>query len=192
VYKILLSVSLLAAPLCFGADSAGDYFHRGAQFYIFGKKQEAKNEVITGLRLFPDDAQLNGLAGLLKKEEQQQQQPQNQQQQDQSKQDQKQQQQQSQQNQQQKDSAQQQQQKQEQQKPQPSPDQKQQQQQAAQQAEKSKDDSDQKEREEAYAAGKMTPEQAKQLLDSQKGEEMMLPVKPEGKPNERRRPVRDW
>lgn len=190
MYKILLSVSLLAAPLCFGADSAGDYFHRGAQFYIFGKKQEAKNEVITGLRLFPDDAQLNGLAGLLKKEEQQQQQQQqNQLQQDQSKQDQNQQQ--SQQNQQKQDSAQPQQQKQEQeQKPKPSPDQKQQQ--AAQAAEKSKDDEDQKEKDEAYAEGKMTPEQAKQLLDSQKGEEMLLPVKPEGKPNERHRPVKDW
>jgi hypothetical protein len=205
VYKrILLSLSLLAAPLCFGADTAGDYFHRGAQFYIWGKKQEAKNEVITGLKLFPDDTQLNGLAGLLKKEEQQQQQQQQQQQnqhqqqdqqKDQSKQDQNQQQQQSQQDQQKNDSSQQdQQQKQEQQqqKAKPSPDEQKQQQQAAQQAQKSKDDSEQKEGEEAYAAGKMTPEQARQLLDSQKGEEMMLPVKPEGKPTDRRRPVRDW
>ena len=202
--RILLSLSLLAATLCFGADSASDYFHRGAQFYIWGKKPEAKNEVITGLKLFPDDVQLNGLAGLLKKEEeQQQQQQQNQQQQqdqqkDQSKQDQKQQQQQSQQDQQKNDSSQQNQQQQnqkkdpQQQKPKPSPDEKQQQPQAAQQAEKSNDDSEQKDRDEAYAAGKMTPEQAGQLLDSQKGEEMMLPIKPEGKPADRRRPVRDW
>jgi len=201
VYKrLLLSISLLVAPVCFAADKAGDYFHRGAQFYIWGKKQEAKNEVVTGLKLFPDDVQLNGLAGLLKKEEEeQQQQQQNQQQQDQqkdqSKQDQNQQQQQSQQDQPKNDSAQQkQQQKQEQQqqKPKPSPDEQKKQQQAAQQADKSKDDSEPKEREEAYAAGKMTPEQARQLLDSQKGEEMMLPVKPEGKPTDRRRPVRDW
>jgi hypothetical protein len=206
VYKrILLSLSLHAAPICFGADTAGDYFHRGAQFYIWGKKPEAKNEVITGLKLFPDDAQLNGLSGLLKKEEeQQQQQQQNQEQQhdqpkDQSKQDQNQQQQQSQQNQQKNDPSQQDQQEQnqkkdeqQQQKPKPSPNEKQQQQQAAQQAEKSKDDSEQKDRDEAYAAGKMTPEQARQLLDSQKGEEMMLPVKPEGKPADRHRPVRDW
>jgi hypothetical protein len=200
VYKrILLSLSLFATPLCFGADTAGDYFHRGAQFYIWGKKQEAKNEVITGLKLFPEDAQLSGLAGLLKKEEEQQQQQNQQQQQDQqkdkSKQDQNQQQQQSQQDKQKNDSSQQneqQKQEQQQQKPKPSPDEQKQQQQAAQQADKSKDDAEQKEREDAYAAGKMTPEQARQLLDSQKGEEMMLPVKPEGKPSDRRKPVRDW
>jgi hypothetical protein len=199
VYKILLSISLLAAHICFGADTASDYFHRGAQFYIWGKKPEAKNEIFTGLKLFPNDAELNGLAGLLKKEEEQQQQQQQQnqqQQQDQSKQDQNQQQQ-SQQDQQKNDSSQQNQQEQnqkqeQQQKPKPSPSEKQPQQQAAQQAEKSKDDSEQKDNEEAYAAGQMTPEQARQLLDAQKGEEMMLPVKPEGKPTDRRRPVRDW
>ena len=202
--RILLSLSILAVPVCFAADNAGDYFHRGAQFYIWGKKQEAKNEVITGLKLFPEDAPLNGLAGLLKKEEEQKQQPQQQQQnqqqsqdqqKEQSKQDQNQQQQQSQEK---NDSSQQNQQNQsqkqdQQQKSKPSPDeQNQQQEAAAQQADKSKDDSEQKDQGEAYAAGKMTPEQARQLLDSQKGEEMMLPVKPEGKPTERRRPVRDW
>ena len=195
--KILLSLSLLAGQVCFGADTAGDYFHRGAQFYIWGKKQDAKNEVITGLKLFPQDAQLNGLAGLLKKEEEQQQQQQQQQnqqqQQDQSKQDQNQQQQQSQENQQKNDSSQQNQQQQQQQAQQkPKPDQQKQQQQAAQQAEESKNEGDKKDQEEAYAAGKMTPEQAKQLLDSQKGDEMMLPIKPEGKPTDRQRPIKDW
>src|SRR5216684_7228539 len=97
VYKILLSISLLLAPLALSAQTASDYFHRGAQFYVFGKKQEAKNEIVTGLRLFPDDRQLNALATLLKKEEEQQQQQQ-QQQNEQSKQDQNQQQQQSQKN----------------------------------------------------------------------------------------------
>jgi hypothetical protein len=38
----------------------------------------------------------------------------------------------------------------------------------------------------------MTPEQAQQLLDTQKGEEQMLPVKPTGKPVDRSRPIRDW
>jgi Ca-activated chloride channel family protein len=56
-----------------------------------------------------------------------------------------------------------------------------------------KDKSDQKDQEgEAYAAGQMTPEQARQLLDAQKGEERMLPVKPENKPTDRNRPFKDW
>ena len=44
----------------------------------------------------------------------------------------------------------------------------------------------------AYAAGQMTPEQARQLLDAQKGEEKMLPIKPEGKPVDRSKPFKDW
>jgi Ca-activated chloride channel family protein len=43
-----------------------------------------------------------------------------------------------------------------------------------------------------YAAGQMTPQQARQLLDAQKGEEMLLPVKPNGKPVDPRKPIRDW
>jgi len=201
VYKILLSISLLLAPLASSAQTASDYFHRGAQFYIFGKKQEAKNEVLTGLRLFPDDQQLNGLAALLKKEEEQQQQQKQQQQQqqqnDQSKQDQNQQGQQSQQNQQKEDSQNQKNQDQSKQQQQADKDQNQkqqqaQQQQAAQQAGSTNQDSEPKEGEESYAAGQMTPEQARQLLDSQKGEEKMLQMRPDGKPADRRRPVRDW
>jgi hypothetical protein len=38
----------------------------------------------------------------------------------------------------------------------------------------------------------MTPQQAKQLLDTQKGEEQMLPVQPTGKPADRSRPIKDW
>ena len=44
----------------------------------------------------------------------------------------------------------------------------------------------------AYAAGQMTPEQARQLLDAQKGDEKMLQMKPEGKPADRSKPIRDW
>lgn len=44
----------------------------------------------------------------------------------------------------------------------------------------------------AQAAGQMTPEQAQQLLDTQKGEEKLLPVKPVGKPVDRSRPLKDW
>jgi len=38
----------------------------------------------------------------------------------------------------------------------------------------------------------MTAEQAQQLLDEQKGEERMLPIKPEGRPTDRTRPIKDW
>jgi hypothetical protein len=38
----------------------------------------------------------------------------------------------------------------------------------------------------------MTPDQAQQLLDAQKGEEQLLPVKPEGKPTDPNRPMKDW
>jgi Ca-activated chloride channel family protein len=70
----------------------------------------------------------------------------------------------------------------------------QQQQQQAQQAGQKGDKSDEKTGEEAaaYAAGQMTPEQAKQLLDAQKGDEQMLQLKPEGKPMDRNKPLRDW
>ena len=49
-----------------------------------------------------------------------------------------------------------------------------------------------KEDAEAYAAGEMTPEQAEQLLDAQKGEEKMLPVKQDAKPVDRSKPIKDW
>ena len=64
-----------------------------------------------------------------------------------------------------------------------------------QQAEQSSGKPDNKEKQEGqqtYAAGQMTPQQAQQLLDAQKGQEMMLPVKPEGKPRDPNKPLRDW
>lgn len=66
-----------------------------------------------------------------------------------------------------------------------------QQQQQAGQASQSKDKSDEKDQQ-AYAAGQMTPEQARQLLDSQKGDEKMLNLKQEGKPTDTTKPFRDW
>jgi len=38
----------------------------------------------------------------------------------------------------------------------------------------------------------MTPEQARELLDAEKSEEMMLPVKREGKTVDHSKPFRDW
>jgi Ca-activated chloride channel family protein len=74
-----------------------------------------------------------------------------------------------------------------------SQEQKDQAQKAQQSTEQSKDKGDEKEQEAAaaQAAGQMTPQQAQQLLDTQKGDEQMLPVQP-GKPTERSRPIKDW
>ncbi|HWI55800.1 MAG TPA: tetratricopeptide repeat protein, partial [Bacillota bacterium] len=44
----------------------------------------------------------------------------------------------------------------------------------------------------AEAAGEMTPEQAQQLLDAQKGEEKLLPPQVQGKPVDRRQALKDW
>ena len=138
-------------------------------------------------------------------QQQQQQQQQNQQQQDQQKNDQqKQQQAQKNQSEQKKDSSQQEQQaqqkKQDEQKQQQqeaakqSQEQKDQAQQAQQSPEQPKDKGDEKEQEAAaaQAAGQMTQQQARQLLDTQKGDEQMLPVQPSGKPVDRSRPIKDW
>ena len=70
-------------------------------------------------------------------------------------------------------------------------DQKQNQQQASQAAAQPKEKSDEKDQQ-AYAAGQMTPEQARQLLDSQKGDEKILNLKQEGKPVDTSKPFRDW
>lgn len=131
-------------------------------------------------------------------QDQQQQQNQNKQQQDQQKEQDKQQQQQAQQDQKQ-DSSQQQnnQQKKEeerQQAAQQSEQQKRDQQQAQQSSGQPKEESNEKEQEAAtaQALAQMTPEQAQQLLDAQKGEEQMLPIKPTGKPQDRSRSIKDW
>jgi len=68
----------------------------------------------------------------------------------------------------------------------------QEQQQAKQSSGKPDDKSDEKDGEKTYAVGQMTPEQAQQLLDTQKNEEKLLPVKPTRKPVDRSKPLRDW
>src|SRR6266481_8382977 len=79
----LLSFFLVASSLF--AETAADYVNRGAQKYIFGQDQAAASEVATGLRKFPNDPELQGIAGLLRKKKPppQNQQEQNQQQQNQ-------------------------------------------------------------------------------------------------------------
>lgn len=55
-------------------------------------------------------------------------------------------------------------------------------------------ESEEKDRQGAAASesGQMTAQEAQQLLDAQKGEEMMLPANPKGKPTDRSKPRRDW
>ena len=204
MYKRLASLSLCFVPLWLGAQTAEDYFHGGAQSYVWEKDREAQAQIFNGLRRYPNDPLLNRMAALLKKEEekkqqQQQDQQKNQDQQKQPQQKQQDKQQQAGQDQQQKSSDQQ---KSEQQKKEDeqkqagneSKEQKQDQQQAQQSAEQSKDKGDAKEQEAAaaQAAGQMTPQQAEQLLDAQKGDEQMLPVQPTGKPVDRNRLIKDW
>jgi hypothetical protein len=38
----------------------------------------------------------------------------------------------------------------------------------------------------------MSPEEAKRLLDAQKGDEQVLQWKPQGKPEDQNRPIKDW
>ena len=38
----------------------------------------------------------------------------------------------------------------------------------------------------------MTPEEAKRLLDTQKGDEQVLQLKPQGRPQDNQKPVKDW
>ena len=78
MYKKALSISLLITPFFLAAQSAEDFFHRGAQFYVWDQKQKATNEVFTGLKRYPDDLKLNAMAGVLKKMEEKQQQQQGQ------------------------------------------------------------------------------------------------------------------
>jgi len=38
----------------------------------------------------------------------------------------------------------------------------------------------------------MTPQEAQRLLDAQKGDEKVLQFKPDGKPENINRPIKDW
>jgi Ca-activated chloride channel homolog len=78
--------------------------------------------------------------------------------------------------------------------PKPSQDEKDKPQQAAASPDKQQEKPDDKNQDQAssYAAGQMTPEQARQLLDAQKDEEQMLQLKPEGKPVDSAKPIKDW
>ena len=168
---------------------ANDFFNSGAQLYISNNIPSALEQVENGLKTYPNDVKLKKLEELLKQQQQSQsqqnqqnQQNQSNQQQQKNQQSQKKQQSQSQQNQQ-------------QQNQQQSQQNKEQQNQSAQQKQQ-QDKSGQKGNEEQQASAtlgkEMSPEEAKRLLDAQKGDEQVLQWKPQGKPENQNRPVKDW
>jgi Ca-activated chloride channel family protein len=186
-----LAVLFLSALPAARAQSAGDFFNNGAHFYISNNIPQALVPVEQGLKQYPDDVKLKKLYELLKQQQQSQnsQSQQNQNQQNQS---------------QQKSNSQQNQQQQNQQQPQQNSRQQKQndqnqsgrkndEQQKKQQPQTSGEKQEnQNEQGQPVAAGQMTPEEAKRLLDAQKGSEQFLQLKPQGKPENQNRPIKDW
>jgi hypothetical protein len=174
---------------------ADDFFNSGAQFYISNNIPAALDRVESGLKAYPDDVKLKKLEELLKQQQQQQQQDQQNQQQQKQDQQKNQQQQQNQQSSQKKSQDQQ---KQDEQKQNQAQQQKeeQQKQQEQEKSEAQKKEGQKQDQQTADAQpvkeGQMTPEEAKRLLDAQKGNEQVLQLKPQGKPENPNRPVKDW
>jgi Ca-activated chloride channel family protein len=173
--RLLTSISLFTLVLqtvC--AQSADEFFHGGAQAYLTNNTTFAKEQVDKGLKLYPDDIKLKKLDELLKQQQQQnqqQQQKQDQQNQSQSKQDQ--------------------QQKSEEQKKKDQQKQQEQQKQPQQKPDQDKQGVKPQPKDQKAQPGQMTPEEAKQLLDAQKGDEMLLPANNKDK-HERDHPLKDW
>jgi Ca-activated chloride channel family protein len=179
----LIKNSLLPLLLLFAAQKvcaqlapADDFFNSGAQLYISNNIPAALEKTEDGLKLYPDDVKLKKLEELLKQQQQSQnsQSQQNQRQQSQSQQNSN-----SQQNQQQNQ--------QQQSSQQNSQDQKQ-----SEQQKSSTENANREKGDNQAAAGQMTPEEAKRLLDAQKGDEQVLQLKPQGKPQDNQKPVKDW
>ena len=186
-----LLVVFAAQKVCAQLARADDFFNSGAQFYISNNIPSALEKTEAGLKIYPDDVKLKKLEELLKQQQQSQnsQSQQNQSQQNQSQQQQSKnnQQSQSQQNQQQNSQSQSEQQKQDQ------AGQKKDGQQKSSAEKKDGDKSDKQDDDgQPVAPGQMTPEEAKRLLDSQKGDEQVLQLKPAGNPRDNRPPVKDW
>ncbi len=169
---------------------AEDFFNGGAQLYISNNVPAALEKVELGLKTYPNDEKLKKLEQLLKQQQQQQQNQQQQQKQDQQK-NQQQNQQSSQQNQQDQQKQDEQKQSQAEQKKEEQKKQQEQQQSAAQKKEGEKPDK-QEAKAQPVKEGQLTPEEAKRLLDAQKGDEQLLQWKPENKPRNPLRPVKDW
>jgi Ca-activated chloride channel homolog len=204
--RISVSLLLLALPSA-RAQTADDFFNSGAQSYISNNIPQALKSVDAGLKQYPEDVKLKKLYELLKQQSQQQQQQQNQQNQQNQSNQQESKNNQSQQSQQNQNSNSQQSQQQSQQNSQPNQQQNQQAQnqsnQQNQQSQKQQPAQTSSSRSEGKSGAKnekqaanteemMTPEEAKQLLDAQKGDEQVLQLKPKGFPQNSERPFKDW
>jgi Ca-activated chloride channel family protein len=194
-----ISVSLLLALQAACAQTADDFFNGGAQFYISNNIPSALEKVEGGLKIYPADVKLKKLYELLKQQQQSQSSQSQQNQQSQNNQQSQQQKSNGQQNQQQQNQQSSQKNSQEQQKPenknqagQKKDKQEKQQEQQKASAEKTDGQEKQNEQGQPVAAGQMTPEEAKRLLDAQKGNEQVLQLKPQGKSENQNRPVKDW
>ena len=196
-----VSLLLLLSWQTARAQTAEDFFNGGAQFYISNNIPSALEKTENGLKLYPNDEKLIKLEKLLKQKQQQNQQNQKQQQkQNQSQQqksgNQKNQQQQNQQQQSSQQNAQEQNKQNEQKQNSAEQKKEEQQKQAEQKASQEKSNEDKKENQNAgdqpATPGQMTPEEAKRLLDAQKGDEQVLQLKPQGKPQDDQKPVKDW
>jgi Ca-activated chloride channel family protein len=213
-FLLPISLSLLlfvTQTVCAQLAPADDFFNQGAQLYISNNIPSALGQVESGLKYYPEDEKLKKLEELLKQKQQQQQNQQQQNQKDQS-QDQKQQNQ----SQQQKDQQSQQQKSDEQKKQQQDQnkasdqqkkdepkqseadqkksdeEKKQEQQKSAAEKKEGGKPEDQKGEGQPVASGQMTPEEAKRLLDAQKGDEQVLKLQPKDKPQDSKRLVKDW
>ena len=177
--RLLISISLAFGTLKVCAQSADDFFHTGAQAYLTNNTPSAREQVDKGLKLYPNDIKLKKLDELLKQQQQQnqQQQQKNQQKQNQSQQNQSQSKQDQQKQQDQKKS--------DEQKKQ----EKKEQDQQSQQQKPDKNDDKQPPRDEP-TPGEMSPDEAKKLLDSQKGDEKLLPGNQDKQGD--RRHLNDW
>ena len=70
--SLLISLSLLLfAWQAACAQSADDFFHSGAQFYISNNIAQARESVTNGLKFYPGDTKLKKLDELLKQQSQQ-------------------------------------------------------------------------------------------------------------------------
>ncbi len=188
VWPLALTLGLLPLALTDArAQTPDDYFHGGAQNFLSNNIPGALEVVTNGLQRFPDDRKLQKLHELLNQQKQQQQNQQDQKQQEQNKKDEQKQ-----------DPKQDPQKQEEQQDPQSNNDQKQKEQdkkgqQQSKSGDKSKDKPEEKPGEQQQiTAHAMTPQEAKQLLDAQKGDEQVLQFQPQGEPKKRERQLKDW
>lgn len=195
---VSLSLLLLGLPGLW-AQPADEFFHGGAQHYLSNNIPAALESVTNGLQRFPEDAKLKKLYELLNQQQQQQQQNQQEQKdQQQEQKDQKNQDQKKQDEQKQQQARNDQQKKDEEQKSKDSPDKKdpeKKDQPKNQSGDKSRARPDEKKETgepQPVTAHAMTPQEAKQLLDAQKGDEQVLQFRPQGEPKNQGKTLKDW